>query len=49
MNDGHLNCAECLGVGLITIGDRDIRCQECDGWGRLLDLDSYELPEEAIA
>lgn len=49
MNDGHLDCSECGGIGLITIGDRDFRCPECNGWGRMLDLDSYELPAEAIS
>lgn len=49
MNDGHLDCAECKGTGFIIVGYNDFRCQECDGWGRLLDIDSYELPAEAIA
>lgn len=42
--EGHTGCQGCSGRGYITIGYSDYRCQECDGWGEILDIDSYELP-----
>lgn len=47
-NEGHLCCANCDGTGYVVDGWRDQKCGDCDGWGVLLDIDSYELPVTSI-
>lgn len=47
-DEGHLVCANCDGTGYVIYGWRDQKCGDCDGWGRLLDIDSYELPATSI-
>lgn len=42
--EGHLVCANCNGTGKVVVNAKEVRCVDCDGWGSLLDIDSYELP-----
>lgn len=41
IEDITLKCSNCLGLGIVIVGDEDRQCPDCDGWGRLIDLDSF--------
>lgn len=49
----RITCETCSGAGVITVGDTDVRCYNCDGHGSLLDIDcldsSIRLPETDAA
>lgn len=49
MDRETLECANCDGLGYVVNGWTDMKCPDCDGWGRLLDINSYELDGDDIA